>query len=159
MRQKGILKQFVIISLSSVLLACAGTQETAEEADYRVASRGSDCISQTTIRDYRVLDDSNLIVSASARRKYHVVLSRRAFGLRSTWQIGFRSSTGQVCAGFSDLIVDDGLGPERIRIHTIRQLTPEDEEELLIRFGKKEPATVQAPAPQEVESAEVEELD
>ena len=80
--------------------------------------------SQMTVRDYRVLDDSNLIVSGAARRKYHVGLSRRAYGLRSTWQVGFRSATGQICAGFSDLIVDDGLRPDRIRIASINRLTP-----------------------------------
>jgi len=112
-----------------------------------------------TVRDYRVLDDSNLIVSASARRKYHVALTHRAFGLRSTWQIAFRSTTGQICAGFSDLIVDNGMGPDRIRIAAIRQLTPEDEEDLLIRFGKIESDTEQTPPPEEVEGAGVEELD
>ena len=112
-----------------------------------------------TVRDYRVLDESNLIVSASARRKYHLVLSRRAIGLRSTWQVGFQSRTGQICSGFSDLVVDDGFGPDRIRIASIRRLTPEDEEDLLIRFGKIEPHTEQTPATEEVESAEVEELD
>ena len=153
------LKQIFIIITSCVLGACAGAPKTAGEEVYAVESRGTDCISQMTVRDYRVLDDSNLIVSGSARRKYHVVLSRRAFGLRSTWQIGFRSTTGQICAGFSDLIVDDGFGPDRIRITSIRQLTPEDEQELLLRFGKIESNTKQTPAPEEVESAEVEELD
>jgi len=130
-----------------------------DEDVYTTESRGSDCISQMTVRDYRVLDDGNLIVSGSARRKYHVALSRRAFGLRSTWQIGFRSTSGRICAGFSDLIVDDGFGPDRIRIASIRQLTPEEEEDLLIRFGKIESPNKQTAAPAEVESAEVEELD
>ena len=105
------------------------------------------------------MDDSNLIVSGSARRKYHVALSRRAIGLRSTWQIGFRSASGRVCGRFGELLVDDGFGPERIRIASIRQLSPQDEEDLLIRFGKIESNTEQTPAPAEVESAEVEELD
>jgi hypothetical protein len=38
-------------------------------------------------------------------------------------------------------------------------LTPEDEEDLLIRFGKKEPEIEQPRQPEEVEGAEVEELD
>ncbi len=57
------------------------------------------------------------------------------------------------------MLVDDGFGPERIRIASITQLTPEEYEALLVRFGKKEPAIEQAPATDEVESAEVEELD
>jgi hypothetical protein len=48
---------------------------------------------------------------------------------------------------------------ESIRITSIRELTPEEEEDLLIRFGKKEPEIKQTPAPHEVEGAEVEELD
>ncbi|MCH7821267.1 MAG: hypothetical protein IIA07_04555 [Proteobacteria bacterium] len=105
------------------------------------------------------MDDSNLIVTAAGRRKYHVVLSRRAFGLRSNWQIGFVSPTGRICSAFSEIVVDDGFRPERITIASVRKLTPEDEDELLIRFGKKEPEFTQAPATQEVEGAEVEELD
>jgi hypothetical protein len=105
------------------------------------------------------LDDANLIVSGSGNRKYHLALSRRAIGLRSSWKIGFRSTTGQICARFGELVVDDGMGPESIRIATIRQLTPGEYEALLVRFGKIEPEFEQAPAPVEVESAEVEELD
>ena len=156
---KLYIKQLFIVLFSSILIACAGTEETPAADAFAHERRGSDCISQGSIRDYRVLDDSNLIVTGSHRQKYHVVLSQRAFGLRSTWQIGFRSPSGRVCAGFSDLIVDDGLGPESIRIHRIRALTPGDEEDLLIRFGKMEPAVKQAPEPREVKGAEVEELD
>ena len=154
-----VIKQLVIVLFSSGMLACASTPgEPGTESEGATGGR-SDCISQSSIRDYRVLDDANLIVSASARRNYHVVLSRRAFGLRSSWQLGFRSPTGQICAGFGDLIVDDGFGPERIRITSIRRLTPEDEDDLLVRFGKKEPEQTTAPEPVEVEGAEVEELD
>ena len=157
--EKRFLKQVITIVTSCILVACAGTSETADDSVIRDESRGSDCISQMTVRDYRILDDSNLIVSGSAKRKYHVALSRRAIGLRSTWQIGFRSTTGQICAGFSDLIVDDGFRPDRIRITSIRRLNPDEEEDLLIRFGKIESNTEQTPAPADVESAEVEELD
>jgi hypothetical protein len=118
-----------------------------------------DCISTRTIRDYRVLDDANLVVTANANRKYHISLSRRAVGLRASWKIGFRATSGRICGGFDDIIVDDGFGPERIRIADIRELTPEEYDELLVRFGKKEPTTKPAPATKPVESAEVEELD
>ena len=122
-------------------------------------SGGSDCISTRTIRDYQVLDDANLVVTGNGNRKYHVTLSRRAVGLRTSWKIGFRSASGQVCGGFDDILVDDGFGPERIRIAAVRQLTPEDYDELMVRFGKRKPAIEPAPAHKEVESAEVEELD
>ena len=140
-------------------MACAGSSEPVEERDSDRVTAGPDCISTRTIRDYRVLDDANVVVTANASRKYHISLSRRAVGLRASWKIGFRSTGGRICGGFDDIIVDDGFGPERIRIAGIRELTPEEFDELLVRFGKKEPATKPAPATEPVESAEVEELD
>lgn len=148
---KNYNKQILIILFSSGLLACAGTATEGERAD----STRSDCIYQPSIRGYSVLDESNLIVSASARRQYHVALQRRAFGLRSNWSIGFKSPTGRVCAGFSEVVFDR----DSIRIASIRELSAEEEEDLLIRYGKKEPEYEQAPAPQDVEGADVEELD
>ena len=152
-------KQILIIIISSSLLGCAtgGGEPTEERSEARVG--GSDCISQGSIRDYTVLDDANLIVTERPKRKYHVVLSRRAVGLRSSWRIAFSSHTGRICGGFGELVVDEGFGPAKIRIASIRRLSPEDEEDLLIRFGKKEPQQEQPRAPEETEGAEVEELD
>jgi hypothetical protein len=154
-----VLKHILILLSLSTLVACATSEEGQEEDLHADRSRGSDCISQGSIRDYTVLDDANLIVSASAKRRYHLELSRRAYGLRSSWKIAFQSPTGRICGGFSDIIADDGFGPEKIRIRSIRQLTPEDEEALLIRFGKIEPEYEQPREPEEVDGAEVEELD
>ena len=154
-----ILKQLFIVFISSVLVACAGGQEPSLGDEPDSVSARSDCISSRTIRDYRVLDDANLVVTANGNKKYHLTLSRRAVGLRASWKIAFRSTTGRVCGGFDDILVDDGFGPERIRIAAIRQLTPEEYDALLVRFGKKEPAIEPAPATDDVESAEVEELD
>jgi hypothetical protein len=154
-----LLKQCIILLFSSLILACAGGGEAIEGSDTAAETRRSDCISSGTIRDYRVLDDANLIVTGSGKRTYHITLSRRAIGLRSSWKIGFRSTTGQICASFGELVVDDGMGPERIRIASIRQLTPDEHDALLVRFGKIEPEFEQPPAPASVESAEVEELD
>ena len=80
-------------------------------------------------------------------------------GLSSSWSIGFRSVTGQICAGFGEIVVDDSVAPDRIRIASIRQLTTEELDALLVRFGEKEPEIEQAPTPREIEGAEVEELD
>jgi len=156
---KVFLKQILIVAFSCSLLACAASEQAPDTADREPASRAHDCISQSSIRDYRVLDDSNLIVTAAVKRKYHLILTRRAFGLRSTWNIGFRSPMGLICPNSGELIIDDGFGPERFHIRSIRQLSPEDLDDLLVRFGKKEPEFEQAPATEEVEGAEVEELD
>jgi len=150
------IKQLFIIGISSSLIACAGNPSDGE----RVDSGRSDCISQPSIRGYTVLNESNLIVSASGRRQYHMVLHRRAFGLRSNWSIGFKSPTGRVCAGFSELVLDDRFsGGDSIRIASIRGITTEEEEDLLIRFGIKEPEYEHTPEPVDVKGAEVEELD
>ena len=155
MGTKIYLKQLLIIVSLSGLVACAGTVSDEDRSD----SPRSDCIYQPSIRGYSVLDESNLIVSASARRLYHVVLSRRAFGLRSNWSIGFKSATGRICAGFSEVVFDGRFDGESIRIDSIREISEEEEEDLLIRYGKKEPEYEQTPVPQDVEGADVEELD
>lgn len=126
---------------------------------YEEGTPGNDCISQGSIRDYEVLDDGNLIVNTGVKRKYHVALVRRGFGLRSSWRIGFKSRSPQVCPGFSELVFDDGTGVQSIQVRSIRALTPEEYDDLLVRFGKKEPEDKQAPEPEKVEGAEVEELD
>jgi hypothetical protein len=157
--KEALLKQLLIAVLSCGLLSCATTNEDPNEPEEGSETGGRHCISQMSIRDYQLLDESNLIVTGTGRRKYHIVLSRRAFGLRSTWRIAFQSSSGQVCSAFSDLIVDDGMGVEKIRIRSVRQLTPEEHDDLLVRFGKKEPDVEQTPEPVPIEGAEVEELD
>ena len=152
---KVAIKRMVIAICLSGLVACAGTNND----DDRSGSRGSDCIYEPSIRGYSVLDESNLIVSTSGRRKYHVTLQRRAFGLRSSWGIAFRSRTSTVCSAFGEVLFDGHFDDEAIRIANIRRLNPEEEDELLIRYGKKKPAIEHTPAPQDVKGAEVEELD
>lgn len=152
---KRFIKQILISATLSALVACAGT---GVDTDNRPAAR-SDCISQSSIRGYTVLDDSNLIISASARRQYHVLLQRRAYGLRSNRGIAFESPTSRICSSFSEVIFIGHHGGEPIRIAAIRALSPEEEEDLLIRYGKKEPEFERTPVPREVEGAEVEELD
>jgi hypothetical protein len=155
-----ILKQSVILFILCSLGACASSGDSYESAADPVSSRAHDCISQSTIRDYQVLDDSNLIVTASAKRKYHIELSRRAFGLRSNWEIGFKSPAGRVCSGSGEVVVGDGFGRmESIRLASVRQVNPDELDELLVQFGKKDPEFEQAEAQEEVDGAEVEELD
>ena len=152
---KVVIKQLFIITCLSTLVACAGTPTDSDRTD----SRRSDCISQSSIRGYSVLDESNLIVESAVRRKYHVTLDRRAFGLKSTWNIGFKSATNQICPSFSEVVFDGGIFRESVGIKSIRELTPEEEEILLIDFGKKEPEIGTTPEPADVPGAEVEELD
>lgn len=156
-----MIKQFVILCSLSVIAACAGTSETLESAGTVDSDSPRDCIPEPSIRGYTVLDEQNLIVDVSRTRKYHVVLSRRAYGLQKSLGIVFDSPTSRICSGFSEVVLTDGFGgrAEAIRISNIRLLSPEEDEDLLIRFGKKEPEIKRTPAPREVEGAEVEELD
>ena len=158
MSKKNI-KQLVIIFSSCSLIACAASREASLGDPEQRVLRGTDCISQVSIRDYSVLDDANLIVTGPLSKRYHVTLFRPAFGLRSTWQIGFSSRTGRVCPGSSDLIVSDGFDTERYNVSSVRELTPEEYEQLLVSFGKKQPQETQALEPEEIKGAEVEELD
>jgi hypothetical protein len=156
-----LLKHVVILYSLCILSACAGTDETDNGTDREPAGRRDDCIPEPSIRGYALLDEQNLIVDASGRRKYHVVLQRRAYGLQNSLGVVFESPTSRICSGFSEVVFRDSFGnrTEAVRIRTIRLLSPEEEETLLIRFGKKEPEIKQTPAPQEVKGADVEELD
>lgn len=157
--KKRFIKQIFIVGTSSILLACAGTNETTDDDGAEASNKRPDCIFRSSIRGYSVLDEANIIVEGSGRRNYHVALQRRAHGLKSTWGITFDSPTGRVCAGFSEVVFNGQGRSDHVRIASIRALTPEDHEDLLIQYGKKEPEIEQTPVPHEVAGAEVEELD
>jgi len=156
-----LLKQLIILVTSCCLVACAGAPADEEAAAADGVSKSNDCIHKPSIRGYTVLDEQNLIVDASSRRSYHVVLRQKAYGLRSSLYIEFETTTNRVCAKFDGIKYDDGMSRNIgvIRIASIRELTKEDKEHLLIQYGKKKPEIEQTPAPQEVPGAEVEELD
>jgi hypothetical protein len=63
------IKQYIIIVFASVLLACAGTRESSQDGATGGSTGRLDCISTGTIRDYRVLDDANLVVTGNGNRK------------------------------------------------------------------------------------------
>ena len=124
------MKQLFILFCLSLLFGCA----TSGDEEGERSSRRGDCIHQPSIR--------------------------RAHGLRSSWAIGFIDApTGRVCAGFSEIVFNDNVLGLRYRVTSIRLLTPEEEEDLLIRFGLKEPEVKKMLVPQEVEGADIEELD
>ena len=148
-----------MVTTLSVLVACASSETGPSEGESGVVGGSADCIFGGTIRDYRVLDASNLVVTASASRRYHIELVRPAYGLKSTWQIAFLPAGSRVCRSTSQLLVNDTTGSDRVRIRNIWRLTPDEYDDLLIRYGKKEPEIEQPREPEEVTGAEVEELD
>lgn len=137
--------------------ACAtdgGDPELGRDIEYR----GSDCISIRTIRDYTPLDNRTLLIEAAAKRHYLVELVISSFELRSSYRLGFESRDEWLCPYGGDVIVFDSLMDQQVGIRSISRVTPEQVEELLIRYGKKEPAEQQDQAPEEIKGAEVEEL-
>jgi len=155
---KSNIIQSVIVLISCVMAGCATSDEArsgaAEDMDYG----GSDCILIRTIRDYTPLDDTNLLIWGPAKRGYHVTLFRPAFELGSSFRMGFSSRDDQLCPFGGDGIVVGSLAREKIGIRSISRVSEEQAEQLLIRYGRKEPAEQQAPAPEDVKGAEVEEL-
>lgn len=151
-------RHIVMTLFSSTLFACAVPSDPTA-ADYEEPlPRGSDCIFEGTVRDYRVLDDKNLVVTSTRKQKYHIRLSHAAFGLSSAWGIGFTSRTGQVCPG-SEIVVSDGFDPEAARIYSIRAIDETEYEHLLVRHGKKVPEKLETLPDDDIDGAEVEELD
>lgn len=153
------IKQILIVLSLCHLWGCAAPGGAPEEDDSVHSDRRSDCIFSSSIRGYSLLDESNLIVDTSGSRKYHITLMRRALGLRTSTAIAFESTTGSICAPFDEIRYNDQFDRRSIRISRIRALSPEEHEDLLIRFGKKQPEFEQTPAPHKVKGADVEELD
>lgn len=158
MRLKNIyINPLVTLLFLSFLAACAGTGEerTAEARD--IDYHGSDCILISTIRDYRTLDDRNLLIYGPANRAYFVTLFRPSFELRSSFQLGFSSRDDQLCPYGGDAIVVGGLTPEEVGIQSISRVDEQQVEQLLVRYGKKKLSGPQTPEPGKVKGAEVEE--
>lgn len=155
---KKVIKQTIALISSGVLVACAGTGEAPATANRDITSHGSDCILIRSVRDYTPLDDRNLLIWGPAKRAYHVTLFRPAFELRSSFQMSFSSRDDQLCPYGGDRIVFGSFNPDSIGIQSISRLSAQQADELLIRYGRKEPEQQTAPEPADVAGAEVEEL-
>ncbi len=147
---------FAIVCLSA-FAGCASTPGEPSTADRDIDYRGSDCILIATIRDYRTLDDRNLLIYGPANRAYFVTLFRPSFELRSSFQLGFSSRDDQLCPYGGDAIVVGGLTPEEVGIQSISRVDEQQVEQLLVRYGKKKLSGPQTPEPGKVKGAEVEE--
>jgi len=132
-----------------------GVHQTGADLNYR----GNDCILIRTVRDYTPLDSQHLLIRGPGRRTYFVTLFRPTVEMRGSMGLGFDSRDDQLCPYGGDAIVFGGIADERIPVQSISRVTAEQEEQLLIRYGLKEPAEAETPAePVEVKPARVEEL-
>ena len=155
---KSKVLQSLVIITSCVVAGCAATDRSESGSNGDIDYRGSDCILISTIRDYTPLDDSNLLIYGPAKRAYFVSLVHSTFELRSSFRLQFSSRDDQLCPYGGDGIVVGSFGRETVGIRAISRVTEEQADQLLIRYGRKEPAEQQAPAPEDVKGAEVEEL-
>ncbi|MEQ9563445.1 MAG: DUF6491 family protein [Woeseiaceae bacterium] len=153
------MKQIVIVVLLVSTSSVFGADQEASRGLSDDYGRGSDCIWLRTVRDYTTLDDQNLLIRGAGKRDYLVTLMHRSFGLKSSIGLGFSSRDDQLCPYGGDALVFDGLNREEVGIRSISKVSPEQAEELLVRFGRKEPDEQQTPAPKALKGAEVEELD
>lgn len=155
---KNHLFQFLIVLSSCIAAGCASTEGRESAAAGDIDYRGNDCILISTIRDYTPLDDQTLLIWGPAKRGYLVSLVRSSFDLRSSFRMGFSSRDDQLCPYGGDGIVVGPMRHDTIGIRAISRVSEEQADQLLIRYGRKEPPEQQAPAPEDVKGAEVEEL-
>jgi len=157
-------KKYKVIQSVMLLILCGcsatGDNEWAtSETDVGLDYRGSDCILIRTIRDYRPLDNSHMLINGPAKRTYFVTLFSPAFEMRGSMGLTFDSRDDQLCPFGGDAIKFGGLTHERVTIQSISRVTAEQEQEILFRFGLLERAEKKPPEPVSVKGAEVEELD
>ena len=157
---KYLIQQLVIVLTLCFTVSYAGAG--AEEKEYvrDLDFNGSDCIWIRTIRDYRSLDSRNLLIYGAGKSAYFVRLAHPSMELKTSMQIGFSSRDGRLCPfGGDGLVFHGGFSNEAVTIRAISRISSDQAEDLLLRFGKKEPERQHVPAPREVEGAEIEELD
>jgi hypothetical protein len=148
--------QIVIVLLSTSLLYKIAIADPPSERVTDIDYNGSDCIWVRTIRDYTALDDRNLLIHGSGKRSYFVTLVTPSWEMKSSIGMGFATTDGQLCPYGRDRIVFRGLAQEEVRIRSISQVSADQAEQLLVRFGKSKAAVPQVPEPRPVQGAEIE---
>ena len=148
----------VIVFISSITLSVFAAPAEEEDTREDLDLRGSDCISIRLIRDYTSLSRDSLLIHASAKRSYFVTLFSPRFGVNSSFQLATRSRDDRLCPYGGDALIFGSFQGDEARIKSIKRLNPGQLEQVLIRYGKKEPADKPDPAPPELKGAEVEEL-
>ena len=156
--EQSVIKQILIVFISCCLLSSCASVDEQNDLGRDIEYSGSDCISIRTIRDYTALDDRSLIVEGLGKRSYFVTLWMSSFDLRSSHQMRFSSRDEWLCPYGGDSIIFGTFSDHGVGIRSISKVTEEQAEELLIRYGKKDPGEEQNPEPKEIEGAAVEEL-
>lgn len=124
-----------VAATAALLAACATTT-----TDERARARSDDCMFAVSLRDWRPLDNENLILFQSGRRAFHVELFRPAIGLTRDIMIGVYDRDGRICTG--DAIIVDGVMPDRIPIRSMRRLSEGQLDALYVEFGITPPPVI-----------------
>jgi hypothetical protein len=136
-----------LAAVTTLTAGCAtsGTAPAAAETTY------NDCIFARTLSDWRPLDNRNLILFGNGRRPFLVELVQPVPGLNFNFMIGVYDRDGRICPyGGDAIIVRDGGMAQSISIRSIRSLTDEQYDDVLVQFGVTPPEVV------EVEPVELE---
>lgn len=137
-------------------LSHAAEGESGAEKDLDL--NGSDCISIRSIRDYTPLDNRTLLIKESKSRVYFVRLMAPNTDMNSGIQMAVQSHDSRLCSYGGDSLIFGNFHPRPALIRSISRITQEQEEDILVRYGKIDSDEPQTPEPREVEGAEVEEL-
>jgi len=135
MRESSLRKatRLVAASVLAALAGCSGTAER-EPSSMRTTSISTDCFNVSLARDFRYLDDHNLIVYAPGRQGYHVELARSCFGLRHQTRLALRSRTDRFCGFAGDAVIVDGGFPESCSVLSVRRLDDAALDALIAQF-------------------------
>lgn len=152
MSHRPFAKPMLVTALPIALAACAARGPVDEVAERTTSPVGGDCFTVSLARDYRYLDDHNLIVYAAGRQPYHVELSQACFGLGNDFAIALQSRTDRMCGFAGDaVIVNGGAFPDRCSVLSVRRLDEDQMQILVDQFNAED----REDAPIEVEVAEL----
>ena len=121
------------VAVASAMVGCAAHGER-DSSGAQTTSIAADCFNVSLARDFRYLDDHNLLVYAPARQAYHLELSRACFGLRSVTRLALWSRTDRMCGFAGDSVIVDGAFSERCSVLSVRRLDTAGAESLIAQF-------------------------
>ncbi len=159
MRTSTIARGTAVVLAAIAASSCTGPQERAEEPGITVTTTiATDCFRTSLARDFRYLDDRNLIVFAPRGVPYHVQLMGPCFGLRRQIAIGISSRSDRICGFAGDAILVDGPMIERCPVLGVTRLDDEGLRALIEQFepdGAPEGAVeVEIPAAEDAEETQ-----
>ena len=140
----------VATMIGALSMGCAGTPATSD----RLQAGTGDCVAIARVRDWRPLDNENLLLLGTNRAAYHVELMDPATRLTPGTTIGIDATGNRVCSNRGDaIVIADSITPDRIPIRSIRILDEAELAELYAQYG------IAGAPPVEVEGVELDTTD